>query len=445
MTTVLLVDDEPAVLFMMSEALTDAGFEIITAHSAEEALPKLSEADVVVTDLAMPGIDGLGLLERAQQEDSALPVILVTAHGSEKVATLAIKRGAYDYLAKPFDVDDLRLAVARAAEARALRRDAERSRAERSAGVSLIAESSSMKRLLAMASKIAKRDLPVLVGGETGTGKEVLATLLHAESPRHEKPLLRFNCAAIPAELAEAELFGHAKGAFTGANTARKGLFALADGGTVVLDEVAELPLNVQAKLLRVAQFGEIQPLGHGRIDTVDVRLIACTHRDLRAEATAGRFREDLYYRLAVVELRLPSLAERKEDIAPLSRLFAQRSAERFALDSVTLSNALVERLVSRAWPGNVRELENTVTRIVALSDGGVLDHSLLDTSVTPAALADDGLPALGFRARMDAFEKSLLSEAVAAAAGNQSLAARQLGISRATLIDKLKRYELVR
>jgi len=445
MTTVLLVDDEPAVLFMMSEALTDAGFEIITAHSAEEALPKLSEADVVVTDLAMPGIDGLGLLERAQQEDSALPVILVTAHGSEKVATLAIKRGAYDYLAKPFDVDDLRLAVARAAEARALRRDAERSRAERSAGVSLIAESSSMKRLLAMASKIAKRDLPVLVGGETGTGKEVLATLLHAESPRHEKPLLRFNCAAIPAELAEAELFGHAKGAFTGANTARKGLFALADGGTVVLDEVAELPLNVQAKLLRVAQFGEIQPLGHGRIDKVDVRLIACTHRDLRAEATAGRFREDLYYRLAVVELRLPSLAERKEDIAPLSRLFAQRSAERFALDSVTLSNALVERLVSRAWPGNVRELENTVTRIVALSDGGVLDHSLLDTSVTPAALADDGLPALGFRARMDAFEKSLLSEAVAAAAGNQSLAARQLGISRATLIDKLKRYELVR
>ena len=443
MTTVLLVDDEPAVLFMMQDALSDRGYDIVTARSGEEALPLLASADAVVTDLTMPGIDGLALLEHARRTDPELPVVLVTAHGSEKIAALAIKRGAYDYLAKPFDVDDLVLAVTRAIEARALRRDAARASAERSAGVSVIAESPSMKRLLAMASKIARRDLPVLIGGETGTGKEILATLLHAESPRAERPLVRFNCAAIPLELAEAELFGHARGAFTGAHASRKGIFARADGGTVVLDEVAELPLGVQAKLLRVVQFGELLPLGQGQVERVDVRIVACSHRDLKKEVAEGRFREDLYFRLAVVELSLPALAERPLCIAPLARLFAQRAADRFALPGVTLSEAFVKSLAARSWPGNVRELENVVTRAVALSDGGVID-------VDSAGL-DDGLrqsrkaPGTGgFRARMEAFERSLLEEALSEAGQNQSEAARRLGISRATLIDKLKRHDLL-
>ncbi len=439
MTTVLFVDDEPAVLFMMQDALSENGYQILTARSGEEALPLLGEADVVVTDLAMPGMDGLALLARAQRVDAELPVILVTAHGSEKIAALAIKRGAYDYLAKPFDVDDLVLAVTRALEARRLRRDAARASAERSAGVSVVAESASMRRVLAMASKIAKRDLPVLVGGETGTGKEILATLLHAESPRAGRPLLRFNCAAIPVELAEAELFGHAKGAFTGAHVSRKGIFARADGGTVMLDEVAELPLAIQAKLLRVVQFGELSPLGQAEPERVDVRLIACTHRDLKKEVQAGRFREDLYFRLAVVELTLPRLAERPACIAPLARSFAQRAAERFGLPAVTLSESLLASLTERAWPGNVRELENVITRAVAFSDGGVIE-----SLEPPSEPVRESPSPLGFRARMDAFERSLLAEAMAEAGQNQSEAARRLGISRATLIDKLKRFELI-
>jgi DNA-binding NtrC family response regulator len=438
MTTILLVDDEPAVLFMMQDALSESGHRIVTARSGEEALPLLGEADVVVTDLSMPGMDGLGLLAEAQRADTELPVILVTAHGSEKIAALAVKRGAYDYLAKPFDVDDLVLSVTRALEARKLRRDAARASAERSAGVSVIAESPAMKRVLAMASKIAKRDLPVLVGGETGTGKEILATLLHAESPRAGRPLVRWNCAAIPLELAEAELFGHAKGAFTGAHTSRKGIFALADGGAVMLDEVAELPLAIQAKLLRVVQFGELAPLGQAQTERVDVRLIACTHRDLEKEVRAGRFREDLYFRLAVVELTLPTLAERTACIVPLARSFAQRAAARFGLPAVTLSESLLASLTLRAWPGNVRELENVVTRAVAFSDGGVIE------TLEPPREPPPQSPSLGFRARMDAFERSLLAEAMTETGQNQSEAARRLGISRATLIDKLKRFQII-
>jgi two-component system, NtrC family, response regulator AtoC len=278
---------------------------------------------------------------------------------------------------------------------------------------------------------------------------------LHAGSPRAVRPLVRFNCAAIPAELAEAELFGHMKGAFTGATAARRGFFAEADGGTLVLDEVGELPLAVQAKLLRALQEGEIQPVGSGRVEKVDVRLVAATNRDLAAEAAAGRFREDLYYRLAVVELIVPPLRDRRDDIPALAAEFARFYGEKFGMGPVRLQAALVEALARESWPGNVRQLENTVARLAALSTGGVI--GLADwrgDSDLPAAPTPDETPpeergdfATGpsLKEQVEAFERSVIARALDAAGGNQSEAARRLGTSRVTLIDKLRKYGLAK
>ena len=327
--SILLVDDEPGVLFTLSEVLTDRGHKVVTAKSGAEALTKLDDVDAVLTDLSMPGMDGLELMAQIVQRDASLPVVLLTAHGSERVAVLAMKQGAYHYLAKPFDIDEVAAVLDRALEARRLRIDNRRLAAEQTLGRRIIGASRAMRRLLEATSRVATRDVTVLVRGETGTGKEFVAELLHAQSLRASKPLVRFNCAALPAELADAELFGHVKGAFTGATATRPGFFAQADGGTLILDEIGELPLAVQAKLLRVLQEGEIQPVGSGRIEKVNVRVVASTNRDLAAEAKAGTFREDLYYRLAVVELVVPPLRDRKDDIPALAAEFARRYGER--------------------------------------------------------------------------------------------------------------------
>ena len=324
---VLVVDDEPAVRFTLRELLGDRGLVTLEARSAAEALPLVDGADVVLTDLEMGEVSGLVLLREIRERAPELPVILLTAHGSERVAVRAIKEGAYDYLSKPFNPDELLLCIGRALETRRLRAQSRLLHAERALNRRLVGRSAVMQRLLAAIERVAPRDITILVRGDTGTGKELVASLVHAQSRRARGPLVRFNCAAIPAELAESELFGHHKGAFTGAHAARRGFLAQAHGGTLVLDEVAELPAPVQGKLLRFLQEGEIQALGSGRIERVDVRVVACTHRDLRAEVQAGRFREDLYYRLAVLELRVPPLAERREDIAELAQEFVRRYA----------------------------------------------------------------------------------------------------------------------
>jgi two-component system response regulator AtoC len=290
--------------------------------------------------------------------------------------------------------------------------------------------------VLAQAVRLGPRDLPVLVTGETGTGKELVAALLHASGPRGKGPLVRFNAAALPETLAESELFGHEKGAFTGADRTRRGFFAEADGGTLVLDEVGELPLGVQGKLLRAVQEGEIQPVGRARPEKVDVRIVACTNRDLRAEVQAGRFREDLYYRLAVVELRVPPLRERLSDVPLLATAFCARFAERFGLEGSYLTPALLAALQAKSWPGNVRELEATVARICALSDGGPIDASALDAPEAPTTRGT-------YRERVDAFERSLLEDALAQSHGNQSEAARRLGMSRVTMIDRMRKLAI--
>ncbi|MGE5182103.1 MAG: sigma-54-dependent transcriptional regulator [Acidobacteriota bacterium] len=454
MSTVLLVDDEPSLLFTLSELLTERGHRVLTARSGGDALAKLDEADAVITDLAMPGMDGLELLSQITARDPALPVVLLTAHGSERVAVAAMKHGAYDYLAKPFDIDEVALVIERALEARQLRVDNRRLAAEQTLGRRIIGASRPMRRLLEATSRVATRDVTVLVRGETGTGKEFVAELLHAQSPRADKPLVRFNCAALPADLADAELFGHTKGAFTGATASRPGYFSQADGGTLILDEVGELPPSVQAKLLRALQEGEIQPVGSGRIDKVDVRVVASTNRDLAADVKAGTFREDLYYRLAVVELVVPPLRERKDDIPALAEEFARRYGEKFGLGHVTLEPALIDALVRSEWPGNVRQLENTIARLAALSTGGVIglsDFHASDTTAPPppppeseaAEPPPDARNGPSLKEQVEAFERGLVSRALDATGGNQSEAARRLGVSRVTLIDKMKKYGL--
>ncbi|ACG72864.1 two component, sigma54 specific, transcriptional regulator, Fis family [Anaeromyxobacter sp. K] len=448
MSRVLLVDDEPSVRAALKELVQGRGWEPVLACSASEALEQLERADVLVTDFSMPEMDGLALLQAVRERDEWLPVILLTAHGSERLAVRAMKAGAYEYVPKPFDVDELALAIGRALEARILRQRNRQLTVEHAIGRRLVFESANMRQVLAATARVAAREITVLVRGETGTGKELVGTLLHALSKRAAGPLVRFNCSAIPADLAEAELFGHVRGAFTGAVQARPGFFAQADGGTLVLDEIGELPLGIQAKLLRALQEGEIQPVGSGRVERVDVRIVACTHRDLRADVQAGRFREDLYYRLAVVELTVPPLRDRREDIPALAHEFALRYAERFGSEDVRLAPALIERLVEADWPGNVRQLENVVARMVALSGGGEIGPDAFEaTSVPadrPAAIARGGEETRTLREQLDELERAVIARTMAAVRGNQSEAARRLGISRNTLTERLRRYELV-
>jgi len=311
----------------------------------------------------------------------------------------------------------------------------------------IIGNSTSMRRLVETVARVAPKDVTVLVRGETGTGKELIASLVHAQSSRSLAPLVRFNCAAIPGELAEAELFGHSQGAFTGALHARRGYFAQADGGTLVLDEVGELPLPIQAKLLRALQGGEIQPVGAARVERVDVRVVACTNRDLAAEVRAGRFREDLYYRLAVVELLVPPLRDHREDIPALAAEFARRHAQRFGMQDVRLLPELLHALQRLDWPGNVRQLENAVARFLALSAGGEIGLEVLADAWAPPAAASHPqvLPegTLSLREQIEAVERSLIGRTMAAVGGNQSEAARRLGLHRGSLIERLRKYGL--
>jgi DNA-binding NtrC family response regulator len=441
----LLVDDEPAMLFALKELAKQRRHEAVIARSATEALAQLEGADAVVTDYAMPEVDGIELLQAIRERDQSLPVILLTAQGSERTAVRAMKAGAYEYVTKPFDIEEMGLIIERALEARALRVENRRLAAERAIGRSIVGESLPMRRLMEAVARIAPRDITVLIRGETGTGKELVAALIHAESRRAKAPLVRFNCAAIPGDLAEAELFGHARGAFTGATQARRGFFAEADGGTLVLDEVGELPLPVQAKLLRALQEGEIQPVGVGRIERVDVRVIASTNRDLAADVQAGRFRQDLYYRLAVVDLVVPPLREHREDIPALATEFARRYADRFGVENVRLSPALLEALQLQDWPGNVRQLENTVARLVALSTGAEIGPAALTSMPEQPADArvDGAQDDAPLWERIETFERVQIEQALALTGGNQSEAARRLRISRSAFVDRLKKYGL--
>jgi two-component system response regulator AtoC len=451
MPRVLVIDDDASLRYTLEAVLSDAGFVVETAESGEKGLQAFEGrgADVVLTDLAMPEMDGMQVLERLRAQDPSVPVLMLTAHGSERLAVAAMKAGASDYLPKPFDPDELTLIVKRAVEMRSLRLQNARLRTEASIGRTMVAESPPMRRLLELIVRVAPKDVTVLFTGESGVGKDVCAFALHAHSRRADKPFIRFNAAAIPSELAESELFGHVKGAFTGATATRAGFFQQADHGTLFIDEIGDLPLAMQAKILRVLQSGEVQQVG-GRTEKVDVRLITATNHDLAAEAKAGRFREDLYYRLNVVPIRVPPLRERPEDIEPLVRAFVRAYAERYGMGTVEIEPGLLDALQSHAWPGNVRELENTIARLLAIAPDERLSLALWRTLAEPSSVipgaspTGDPGPSHPLRARVEAFERAIIAEQFESAGKNQSETARRLGVSRPALIEKLHKYGLL-
>ncbi len=452
MSRVLVIDDDAALRYTLEAVLSDEGLVVETCDSGTSGMAAFDSrgADVVLTDLAMPEMDGMQVLERMRASDPSVPVVMLTAHGSERVAVSAMKAGAYDYLPKPFDPDELAMAVQRAAQWRELRLQNARLRTEAALGRNIVAESAAMRRIMDLIARVAPKDVTVLLTGESGSGKDVAATVLHAHSRRADKDLIRFNAAAIPGELAEAELFGHAKGAFTGASGARSGYFQQSHRGTWFIDEIGELAPATQAKILRAIQSGEVQPVG-GRTETVDVRLIAATNRDLAAEVKAGRFREDLFYRLNVVPIRIPPLRERMEDLDALVATFVRRYAERYGMGVVEFEPSLLDALRQHAWPGNVRELENTVARLLALAPDERITLALWrslsegpSAAATPVAAAGDPGPGHPLRARVEAFERSLIAEAFESAVHNQSETARRLGVSRPALVEKLHKYGLI-
>ncbi len=445
----LVVDDDDGVRYTLAGILEDEGVAVTQAASGEAAVallddPATPEVHLVVTDMRMPGMSGLDVLAHVRKKPRPPKVVMITAHGNERLAVEATKHGAYDYFRKPFELEELVVVVRRALETVQLEVENERLASSLALSRTMVFVSDAMSRLAVLVHRVAPRDVTVLIRGESGTGKERVAEAIVQASKRASQPFVRFNCAALTPELAEAELFGHTRGAFTGAVRARPGLFREAHGGTILLDEVGELDLATQAKLLRVLQEHELRPVGEDHSVPIDVRVIAATHRDLARRVEEGAFREDLYYRLRVVELHVPPLRERPDDIAPLVRHFIDRFASRFGVGEVREPETLVTRLQSMAWPGNVRELENAIESLVALSDDGQLDLDTLGpvSSESIAARVEHGEGG-GLRERVDAFEKQLLVEALAAAHGNRSEAARALGIGRATLHDKLRKHGL--
>jgi len=442
----LVVDDDPGVRYTLREILESEGLEVEEAVDGVAALARLEPfaPDLVLADLRMPRMDGMELLRRIGTGPGAPRVVLVTAHGSERQAVEAMKAGAWDYFRKPFEPEELLAVVHRATEAARLRAQNERLAGELALSRTMVFASPAMSRLASLVARVGPRDVAVLLTGESGTGKERVAEAIVAASRRADRPFVRFNCASLVAELAEAELFGHARGAFTGAVRSRVGLFGEADGGTLLLDEVGELPLPLQAKLLRVLQEGEVRPVGEEKSRNVDVRVIAATHRDLADLVAKGAFREDLYWRLNVVHLHVPALREHPEDIPLLARHFLSRFSERFGTGPLRAGDEVFARLSAWSWPGNVRELEHAIEKLVALSHEGQLDPTLLPPGGSGERDREEE-PAMTLKARVDAFERGLVVEALRAAGGNRTEAARRLGISRVTLHDKLHKHGLAR
>ncbi len=442
---VLIVDDEPNVRRVLGTLLDQAGWSTTRAESGEQALDlvRAQDPDLVITDLKMPGMDGMELLSRIRASFPEIPVVMLTAHGTVTNAVEAMKRGAHDFITKPFDRDDV-LALVNKALGQAVSGRAEfRGPLVPGERCGIVGRSSAIEELRKTIEKIAPTPATVLIRGETGTGKELVVEALHQLSKRKDKPLVKINCGALPENLVEAELFGHEKGAFTGAERAKPGRFELADGGTLFLDEIGELPAAMQVKLLRVLQDRMVDRVGGTEPKQVDVRLLAATNRDLDSEVAAGNFREDLLYRLKVVELVVPPLRERLSDIPDLVECFAERHAERLERPRPEVGLDALNALMARPWPGNVRELENAVERAVLLGDGeslGPADFGLVDdaASKAPASTLKEAS-----RVAAAQTERRMILAALDLTDGNITRAAERLGLSRRGLQLKMKELEL--
>jgi two-component system response regulator HydG len=456
---ILIIDDDRSMCEVLEAELRRREFDVSWVTSPQEALARFETQDfgLVVTDMNMADMSGVELCKQLLSRREDMPVIVITAFANMETAIAAIRAGAYDFVTKPFDMDELALTIERGLKHRALREEVKRLRKavdETQRFDEILGTSAAILKMCELVARVADTETTVLVTGESGTGKELVAKALHAKSGRKEGPFVAINCAAMPEPLLESELFGHTKGAFTGAVKARPGLFREADGGTILLDEIGELPAPIQAKLLRVLQEGEVRPVGEDQSVKVDVRIIAATHRDLMQMAVEGKFREDLFYRLKVVHLRIPPLRERPEDIPPLARHFLAEFSRRFGAGPFKLTPSLLEQLNAYSWPGNIRELENAIESLVALSQGGEVDLTLLpqatpvakpmtEAVATAATAPDLSTGQMELKARVDAYERGIIVNALEAAHGNRSHAARALGINRATLHGKLRKYGL--
>ena len=429
----LLVDDDPGLLKLLGMRLISEGYSVVTAESGPEALRVLGreKVDLVISDLRMDEMDGLQLFSEIQKGHPGMPVIILTAHGSIPDAVAATQQGVFSFLTKPVDKDALYKAIDEALEQRSPATD----EAWRQA---IVTRSPLMLRLLEQAGMVAQSDVSVLINGQSGTGKEIVAQAIHNASPRHDKPFVAINCGALPEQLLESELFGHARGAFTGAVSNREGLFQAAEGGTLFLDEIGDMPVALQVKLLRVLQERKVRPLGSNRDIDINVRIISATHRDLPKAMARGEFREDLFYRLNVVNLKIPPLSERTEDIPLLANHLLRQSADRHKPFVRAFSSDAMKRLMAAKWPGNVRQLVNVIEQCVALTSSPVIGDALVEQ-----ALEGENTALPTFVEARNQFELNYLRKLLQITKGNVTHAARMAGRNRTEFYKLLSRHEL--
>jgi len=449
---ILIVDDDSSVRRVLQMQLSEAGYRVELAATGAEANRILIERrpKLVITDLRMPDLDGIDLLRSISDNEIQTTVIIITAFGSIETAVQAMRLGAYDYITKPIDYEALLLAVHRAMERQDLIDEVRnlRSALDRRYGFeNIIGHSKSLLRVLDMASRVAQHDTTVLINGETGTGKELLARAIHHNSRRRSQPFVTINCGAIPRELIEAELFGFVRGSFTGAHANKPGKVEMAEGGILFLDEIGELPLESQVKLLRLIQHGEVERVGSTGKKIINVRIVAATHRNLSAMVEDGAFREDLFYRLAVVPLYLPPLRERREDIPELAEHLFRKAKERHDMQNLRIAPPVIAHFSTYRWPGNIRELENVVERMLVLSNGEQITEDDLPDELRRVARPNPTTPLLlelpDVGISLEAVERELLLRALEKAGGNQTQAARYLDISRRTFIYRMEKHGL--
>ncbi|HLK48834.1 MAG TPA: sigma-54 dependent transcriptional regulator [Bryobacteraceae bacterium] len=443
---VLVVEDEEKLRRVIELQLTSAGFDVDKAASAEEGVKVVDRADLVLTDLRLPNMDGLELLTLIRRQNTQVPVIVMTAYGSVETAVGAMKAGATDFLLKPFSLDHLMQVVNKALEVRALRdenRQLKEQLGRRYEYDNIIGRSEPMQEIFATIERVAPTRATVLLAGESGVGKDLIARAIHFRSPRRDRPLVKINCSSIPENLMESELFGYEKGAFTGAVASKPGKFEQADTGTVFLDEIGDVPGPIQVKLLRILQEREFERLGSNTTRHTDVRVIAATNQDLRAALEQGTFREDLYYRLNVVPLNIPPLRERKQDIPFLANHFIQKLAGDSGSQVESITGPAMEKLMGYHWPGNVRELENVIERSLVLCRGKLLDADDIKLESAPRTRPQNESHFLPEGMTLDQYEQELIREALRRADGNKSQAARLLGLTRNALRYRLTQMGL--
>jgi DNA-binding NtrC family response regulator len=451
---VLVIDDSQLTLQLIGEGLEQEGYWVDLASSAEEAFAKAKQTsfDVVITDLVMPKIDGMEVLSHFTKHYQQTIVIVLTGYATIETAVKAMKQGAFDYLSKPAKMDEILVVLKRAQELIALRTENVLLRSQlqdRYRFDNIIGQSQPMQNLYTMIQRVAKTDSTVLILGESGTGKELIANAIHFNGERRDKPFVPINCGAIPEELMESELFGHEKGAFTGAFKERRGRFELANGGTIFLDEIGEMSPKLQVKLLRVLQERKFERVGSSRSIEVDVRVIAATNKDLEQAVAAGKFREDLYYRLNVIPFHVPPLREREGDIPLLAHHFLRRHCQKKEIPPKTIDKAALEALQHYDWPGNVRELENVIERLVILTDGNEISFEDLpprmraQESSCPHPFPEIGDAEIDLKKTLEDLESHLILEALKKAGGVKNKAAKYLGLNRTTLIEKMKKKRI--